>query len=66
MNCENKFCIYYENHVCILGTIDMNALGCCDSCIYIDLDESVLREARSKTREKFEMNYEHWKNKSAT
>ena len=66
MNCENKFCIYYENHVCTLETIDINTFGCCDSCIYIDLDESVLKDARRKIREKYEIIYEHWKNTSAT
>ena len=46
MNCENKFCIYQSEGECILEEIDIDSLGMCADCIYPDIDEEVLNQAK--------------------
>ena len=52
MNCENEFCIYQEKGKCILNEVSLDILGQCTECIYVNLDEKVLSEAKEKLREK--------------
>lgn len=49
-NCENKFCIYWEDHSCILDSISLDVQGNCQNCIYVDLDETMLSDARKELR----------------
>lgn len=46
MNCENKFCIYQSKGKCILEEIDIDSLGMCADCIYPDIDEKILNQAK--------------------
>ena len=57
MQCENTFCIYWENEQCILREISLDILGCCKNCIYVNIDDNILQAAR-KTLLSQEMNDE--------
>lgn len=46
MNCENKFCIYQNEGKCMLNKVDIDSLGMCADCIYPDIDEKVLNQAK--------------------
>ena len=47
MRCENLFCIYWsKENICILDEIELDIQGRCNSCIYVDLEESLLLNIR--------------------
>ena len=46
--CENKWCVYYEERRCILPGISVNSYGMCDSCIMVDPDETELKMQRKR------------------
>jgi len=48
MNCENKFCIYQNEGKCMLNKVDIDSLGMCADCIYLDIDEKILNQAKLK------------------
>ena len=48
MRCENLFCIYWKDSNCILDEISLDIMGCCCSCIYVDIDEEMLRQKREE------------------
>lgn len=48
MNCENKFCIYQNEGKCMLNRVDIDSLGMCADCIYPDIDEKILNQAKLK------------------
>ena len=48
MKCENKFCIYESKGKCTLNEINIDSLGMCADCIYPDIDEKVLNQAKLK------------------
>lgn len=48
MNCENNMCIYWKDNECILSEISIDCAGNCTECIYVDIDEEILNEARNK------------------
>ncbi len=48
MKCENNFCIYQTNDKCILDKVSIDSLGMCTECIYPDIDEKTLNQAKSK------------------
>ena len=48
MDCENNFCIYESNGKCLLHEISIDSLGMCAECIYPDIDEEVLNQAKSR------------------
>ena len=54
MNCENKFCIYFESDTCILNPISLDELGLCKQMCYVDIDEEFLDFKRKKLLAKFE------------
>ena len=54
MQCENIFCIYFENDACILNEISLDIQGNCRDCIYIDLDDKTLKAEREKILKRFE------------
>lgn len=53
MKCENNYCIYHFNGKCILDKVDMNSLGMCTECIYPDIDEEFLNQAKLKVLKKY-------------
>ncbi len=46
MICENAFCIYWNQHHCILDEIELDETGTCRTCILVSLEESILENAR--------------------
>lgn len=48
IECENNYCIYWENKKCILSNIFINSAGLCMDCILISLSERELKEKRKK------------------
>jgi hypothetical protein len=55
LNCENYFCIYEENGKCILDKIELDILGQCTECIYVNLEQDVLNDAKQKLLKKYEI-----------
>lgn len=54
MNCENIFCIYWDEHVCTLENIDIDSAGCCESCIYVEFEKNELDKLRKKQLQEYE------------
>lgn len=54
MKCENGFCIYQSKGKCILENVVINSLGMCTECIYPDIDEKILNQAKSKLLKYYE------------
>ena len=54
MNCENIFCIYQSKSKCILENVDINNMGMCADCIYPDIDEKLINDAKSELLKKYE------------
>ena len=54
MNCENSFCIYQSKGRCILETVDINSLGMCTECIYPNIDEDLINQAKLKLLKQYE------------
>lgn len=46
MKCENCFCVYQHNGECILATISVDISGMCTKCIYADIDQEILSQAK--------------------
>lgn len=54
MNCENCFCICQSKGKCILDEISIDSLGMCAECIYPDIHEKILNQAKLKLLKKYE------------
>jgi len=54
MNCENRFCIYQSKGRCMLDNVSIDNLGMCAECIYPDIDEEILHQAKLKLLENYE------------
>ncbi len=52
MRCENVFCVYWHNDECRLNEISLNVFGTCECCIYVDIDERLLKKRRAEFLEK--------------
>ena len=52
MQCENLFCIYWAENECVLDDITLDIKGICQSCIYVNIQESDLRSCRYKALQK--------------
>ena len=46
--CENRLCIYWLDGTCTLRRIRLDEQGRCTNCIYVDVEESVLRAERKR------------------
>lgn len=55
MKCENYFCIYEDNGKCILDKIELDIMGQCTECIYVNLESDVLKEAKQNLLKKYEI-----------
>jgi len=58
MKCENCFCVYQSKDKCLLDSIELDILGQCTSCIYANIDETVLENAKKSTIRKMESYYD--------
>lgn len=52
MKCEFKFCIYQLENKCTLSEISVDALGVCESCILIEIDEVSLQGMKNEILER--------------
>ena len=57
MNCENSFCIYQSKGKCTLDKINIDSLGMCTECIYPDIDEEIINQAKLKLLKNHEKTY---------
>ena len=48
MECENELCIYQRDDKCLLDKISLDYQGMCNECIYVSLDEAMLKELKEK------------------
>ena len=55
--CENKFCIYYEDGKCTMDSICINSQGICDTCLQVDFDEGELNLKRAKLLDQLQRQY---------
>ncbi len=49
MECENEFCIYEKDGICILDKISLDVQGSCKSCVYVNVDDDELKKIKKKT-----------------
>lgn len=54
MKCENDFCIYNDQEMCMLNFISLDTIGMCLDCITIDIDNEILKQAKTKLLGQFE------------
>lgn len=54
MNCENSFCIYWKKNQCALRENSLNITGSCKDCIYVDIDDELLKQEREKTLKSYD------------
>ena len=52
MHCQNLFCIYWSDNKCSLSEIALDINGCCENCIYININETHLEFYRKIHLEK--------------
>ena len=53
MNCENRFCIYWNQNQCVLQKISLDGMGRCLDCSQVELPEEVLWQKRMETLMKY-------------
>lgn len=54
MKCENSFCIYQSEGKCSIEKVSIDSLGMCTECIYPDIDEEILNQAKLNLLKKYE------------
>lgn len=52
MNCENSFCVYQEDGICVLREIELDIQGQCKDCIYVDIEEESLQKVKQIQRKR--------------
>lgn len=50
MKCENYFCIYENDGLCLLDSVALDILGQCKECIYINIEKEKLKELKEQSR----------------
>jgi hypothetical protein len=48
LKCDNDYCIYNKKQQCILDEVGIDAIGMCDSCIILSLDEELLDAEKTR------------------
>ncbi len=56
MNCENYLCIYENNGQCILDKIELDIVGLCKECIYIDISNKDLKTKKQEMKNRLKQN----------
>ena len=54
MKCENCFCVYWSDRICLLDEIEIGFAGMCESCIYINIDSEALDKIRAEQLKRLE------------
>ena len=57
MKCDNNLCIYNEKEKCILTEISVDGMGTCSECIYPDIEEGILLQAKLRTLKSLEKDF---------
>ncbi len=50
MNCENYLCIYQNKGQCTLDEIELDVIGVCKECIYIDFSKENLQQKKQEMK----------------
>ena len=53
MQCENIFCIYWEQNQCRLESVSLDELGSCKECINVKVEEELLSKKRAELLEAY-------------
>lgn len=64
MECENVFCVYWQEDKCSLRAISVDVLGHCRECVLVDLEDNLLAARRQEMRDAFEKMHRQWQEKS--
>ena len=48
LSCENEFCIYQKQGLCILESVQLDIQGNCVNCIYIHIEKEILNNMKEK------------------
>lgn len=51
MKCENIFCIYERNGKCILKKVELDIIGQCRECIYLNISDEELKRLKKQKSE---------------
>lgn len=54
MQCEMNYCIYNEENKCMLESIEIDRVGLCSQCIFIEISKKELTYYQKKTRSQLE------------
>ena len=46
LSCENEFCIYQKQGICILESVQLDIQGNCVDCIYINVEKDTLNKLK--------------------
>lgn len=57
MKCEYNYCIYNSSYECLLNDIQINALGMCENCIIVGLEEKFLELEKGRQLHEIEMRW---------
>jgi hypothetical protein len=41
-HCYFEYCVYQKDNVCILGDMEINSLGMCDTCEVVNIHKNLL------------------------
>lgn len=63
LTCDFAFCVYQQNGLCILASVDINSAGSCDSAIIIDLPVEELRWRKMELTARLKSYEDEWKKK---
>ena len=59
--CECVYCTYNHDRFCkLVDPIEVNAIGMCEHCEYIEIDEEILAAAKEKLHKERQARYAEW------
>ena len=48
MVCENELCIYNKEDRCSLREITLDAVGLCENCVIVELNEELIKKEKER------------------
>lgn len=52
--CENRLCVYWQNHTCCLDFVRVDESGSCASCIFVSIPQEIIERERKKQLLRYE------------
>ena len=52
MKCENFLCVYENKGQCLLERVELDVVGLCKECVYIDIEDEALAIKKEQMRNK--------------